>query len=243
MGWASLALNPVSVEFAGFCRECAAKDPAALVLDIGAGFGVAALAALRAGVCVVANDLSSSHLDEIALRARQELGAAPSARLTLRAGRFPRDLFFDAGSLAAVHASSVFHFLTGNQLARGLRAIERWLRPGGRLFVQAASPYQAPFEAFIPEYEARRARGERWPGWMERTRDYSTHRLLSQMPGSLHLLDGATLGRAAAEAGLVVERAWLYRRPELSPTIFLDGRESAGLIAVKNGASLDSPWA
>jgi hypothetical protein len=34
-------------------------------------------------------------------------------------------------------------------------------------------------------------------------------------------------------AGLRVERAWLYRRPGLPLSMQLDGREQAGLVAVK----------
>jgi SAM-dependent methyltransferase len=226
MGWASEALNPVSDEFVEFCHS---QDGA--VLDIGAAFGVASLAALRAGVSVIANDIDVSHLAELQLRAQRSCTTEEYTRLAVRLGRFPQNLFFPEESLAAVHASSVFHFLTGNRIEQGLKSIRRWLRPGGKFFLQAATPYQEPFAAFVPEYERRVALGERWPGWIEQTRAYSEHRLLSQMPRSIHLLDDKVLSRAASEAGLDVERAWLYRRPELSPTIFLDGRESVGLIA------------
>ena len=41
------------------------------------------------------------------------------------------------------------------------------------------------------------------------------------------------LARAASAAGLAVERAWLFRRPDFPRTLHLDGRESAALIAVK----------
>ena len=102
------------------------------------------------------------------------------------------------------------HFLTGNQLEQGLRAVARWLRPGGKLFVQTATPYQAPFAAFIPEYERRIADGVKWPGWIPKLSVYSQHRQLSQMPRSMHLLDDLVLARAATAAGLAVERAWLY---------------------------------
>jgi hypothetical protein len=87
------------------------------------------------------------------------------------------------------HASNVFHFLTGNQLDAGLRAISNWLCSRGRLFVQTSTPYQAPFTAFIPEYERRLAAGVKWPGWLAKAAQFSTHRQLGQMPRSIHLLD------------------------------------------------------
>jgi SAM-dependent methyltransferase len=224
MGWASEQLGPASELFAAFCR-----GEALPALDIGAAFGAASLAALRAGAAVIANDLDAGHLAELACRVPE----ADRARLTLKAGRFPRELHFESGSLGAVHASNVFHFLTGNQLEQGLRAVARWLRPGGKLFVQAATPYQAPFAAFIPEYERRIADGVKWPGWIPKLSVYSQHRQLSQMPRSMHLLDDLVLARAATAAGLAVERAWLYCRADLPATLRLDGRECAGLVARK----------
>jgi SAM-dependent methyltransferase len=222
MGWVSEQLSPLTTLFVDFC-----SDSSAPVLDIGAAFGAASLAALRKGAIVIANDLDPAHLAELERRTPP----ADRPRLHLKPGRFPRELHFEPATLAAVHASNVFHFLTGNQLEQGVRAIARWLRPGGKLFVQAATPYQAPFAAFIPEYEARLARRDRWPGWIPRLSLWSSHRQISQMPRSIHLLDDAVLTRVAENAGLTVERAWLYQRPDLPATLRLDGRETAGLIA------------
>ncbi|MBC7928234.1 MAG: hypothetical protein H7039_21525 [Bryobacteraceae bacterium] len=57
------------------------------------------------------------------------------------------------------------------------------------------------------------------------------------MPRSIHLLDDVVLRRAAEEAGLTIERLWLYRRTDLPVTLHLDGRESVGLIARKDPES------
>jgi hypothetical protein len=103
----------------------------------------------------------------------------------------------------------------------------------GKLFVQAATPYQAPFAAFLPEYERRIARGEKWPGWVEKIGAYSTHRLLGQMPRSIHLLDQRVLTRVCVDVGLELERAWLYRREDLPESLYFDGRESVGVVARK----------
>ena len=153
--------------------------------------------------------------------------------MTLREGQFPRGLFFAPSSLGAVHCANVFHFLTGRQLELGMSRIARWLRPGGKLFVQASTPYRAPFAPFIEEYERRVAADEKWPGWVEKIGAYSKHRLLGQMPRALHLLDDAVLARACSGAGLEVERAWLYRREDLPESLYLDGREAVGVVARK----------
>jgi hypothetical protein len=49
------------------------------------------------------------------------------------------------------------------------------------------------------------------------------------------LLDDAVLARACSGAGLEVERAWLYRREDLPESLYLDGRESVGVVARKPG--------
>ncbi|MDX2178838.1 MAG: class I SAM-dependent methyltransferase [Bryobacteraceae bacterium] len=212
MGWEAQELNAVSLVFVDFCA------PDVTALDIGAGEGLASRAAVAAGARVFANDLRTVEI----------FGAIS------KPGRFPRDIAFDPESLDAVHSSSVFHFLNGKDLARGFRLIARWLRPGGKLFVHAASPYQAPFADFVPEYERRVAAGEPWPGWVPKIARYSAHRKLGQMPGSIHLLDDRVLRREAEAAGLAVERAFLYRRDDLPRSLHLDGRECAGLIARKD---------
>jgi SAM-dependent methyltransferase len=215
MGWASAGLSPLSELFVEYCRTAPAP-----VLDIGAAYGAATRAALEAGAQVIANDLDTT-----------PLAALAHPRLRVLEARFPRGVQLPPASLGAVHAANVLHFLPGAHLAEGFRAIARWLRPGGKLFVQAASPYMAPFAAFIPEYERRVAAGVRWPGWVEKMSAYSAHRQLSQMPRALHLLDAAVLRRLAEEAGLLVESAWLAPRTDLPRSIRLDGREAACLVA------------
>lgn len=232
MGWISELLSPVSVLFVEFCASgfCGEAAPA---LDVGAASGAASEAAWRAGAWVIANDLDAGALQQLERRVRRVGGDVDLARLCVKPGRFPGEPHFEPASLGAVHACNVFHFLTGNQLALGVDKVAGWLRPGGKLFVQAATPFQAPFEAFLPEYERRVARGEKWPGWVEKIGAYSKHRLLGQMPRSIHLLDDRVLARVCAAAGLEVERVWLYRRGDLPESLFLDGRESVGLVARK----------
>lgn len=223
-GWASNQLNEVSELFVQFCKQV--DRP---VLDIGAAFGAATLPALAAGATVIANDLDPTHLEEIARQSLPE----HRLRLVLLPGRFPRHLRFLENSLGAIHASNVFHFLTGAQLEQGLASIAHWLCPGGRLFVQSSTPFQEPFKGFVPEFLSRRRRGDPFPGWIDDTRRVSEHRKLDQIPKSLNLLDDQTLRRHAEAAGLRVEQAYLYRRRDLPASLFLDGRESLAFVASK----------
>lgn len=221
MGWVSAAISELSQSWIEDCR-LAGETP---VLDIGAAFSSAPLAVLDTGISLIANDLDPAHLAELERR------AGPAARLILKPGRFPKDLHFEERSLHSVHISNVVHFLTGKQLDLGLRQIARWLRPGGRLFLQAVTPFQAIFMGFLPEYERRRQAGVRWPGYIPKLSEFARHRQFSQMPRSVHLLDVEILSRAASDAGLEIERCWYFRRADQPREILLDGRESVGLIA------------
>ncbi|MCC6391917.1 MAG: class I SAM-dependent methyltransferase [Bryobacterales bacterium] len=226
MGWASEQLSPLSELFIKYASRCC-RDASSPALDLGAAYGTAALAALHAGCHVIANDLDAVHLTVLSSR----LDDTARPRLSIRPGRFPRQIAFHHSSLGAAHASNVFHFLTGNQLDFGLRELSRWLRPGAKLFVQAATPYQQPFAGFLPEYQRRLEAGIKWPGWIPKISAFSSHRQLSQMPRSIHLLDANILSAAARRAGFEIERVWLYRRPDLPVSLHLDGRESVGLVA------------
>ncbi|MCX6598817.1 MAG: class I SAM-dependent methyltransferase [Acidobacteria bacterium] len=231
MGWVSERLSRLSQEFVAYCAAGGCVETPAL--DVGGGFGVASLAALKAGARVIANDLDQGHCAEIERRALENCTEAERARLTVACGRFPEDLTFEPGSLGAVHVSNVLHFLSGKQLDHGLQAIAHWLRPGGKLFIQAATPYQSPFAAFIPEYERRLATQEPWPGWLPKVGLYAKHRQMGQMPKAMHLLDDQVLRRLAEAAGLVVEQATLWRRDDLPQGLWLDGRETVSLVARK----------
>lgn len=224
MGWTARELSEISLAFVEFARS--AKRP---VLDIGAGFGPATLAALKTGAHVIANDLDEEHLAELWKHCPEVLRSG----LQLKTGEFPRHLHFEEHSLDAVHAAAVFHFLNGRKLEHGFRNIGRWLAPGGKLFVEASTPWQEPFRDFIPEYETRLSKGAVWPGWVVKIGEFSKHRQLGLMPRSIHLLDPDILSRLCGEGGLEVERVWLHRRRDLPVQLTLDGRETVGLIARK----------
>ncbi|WP_031498896.1 class I SAM-dependent methyltransferase [Bryobacter aggregatus] len=221
-GWSSNTLNEISQQFVRHCQQHQGT-----VLDIGAAHGIATLPALAAGAQVIANDSNPTHLESI----RQQ--AAPGAPLTLLPGRFPYKIKLEEASLDAAHASNVLHFLTGRQLEIGAASLYHWLKPGGLFFAVAATPSLAAFPDFADEYKKRQQRGEEWPGWIENTRHFSNHRLLSRIPKSIHLLDNVILRRVFEAAGFEIVDCWLYRRLDLPKSLHSDGRESVGLIARK----------
>jgi SAM-dependent methyltransferase len=207
-----------------FILDAAARlEPA---LDLGCAFGVVALAALKAGARVIANDIDSRHLKEV------KAGAAPGerARLELRLGRFPQEINFDDASIGAVHAANLLNFLKGSEIEQGMRAAARWLIPGGRFYIVAATPFAGNIQLVIPTFEERCVRGEAWPGEVANIQSFSTHPTVRELPPFLHLLTPDVLERAARHAGLEVIRSELYARRGLPEYLRLDGRENLGMV-------------
>ena len=217
-------------EFSQAFVEFSPKAPGP-VLDIGAAYGVASLAALRAGANVIANDIDPRHLEILMREAVQKLGEDVTC-LKLLPGKFPGELACEESSLGAILACRVFHFFDGDTIEQGIHAAFRWLKPGGKFFLVGETPYVGGLQPFVPIYEARRAEGAKWPGYIEDFLKIDPNRG-KDLPKSMHLLDVEVLTRVFQDAGFSIERAHTIARPHFPPGLKLDGRESVGIIGVK----------
>lgn len=121
---------------------------------------------------------------------------------------------------------------SGPNLERSARILFDWLASGGRVFIVAETPYLKNFQAFIPTYEARRAAGDPWPGFVDDVMAIAPERGAS-LPPKMHFLDPEVLTRVFTAAGFIVEKAETFARPEFPEDIQLDGRESVGMVARK----------
>ena len=222
MGWCSQVPNEITQAFIEAAAGCSYP-----VLDIGTGFGLASLKILERGASVVVNDACPEHLASFARTA----AAAGFVRFKIAMGRIPDAAAFPDGSFEAIHASNILHFLTPSELVDAVRAMGRWLRPGGRAFVQVASPYVGGFGTFHLDYEARKQAGERWPGFMEDVARYASEDTAGAIGSAMNLMTADDLADVFRAAGFTIERAYLYRREGMPSRFHCDGRESSGLIA------------
>ena len=194
-------------------------------LDIGCAYGVATLAALDRGARICASDMERQHLELL----EQRTPPAQRGRLRTCLGTLPDVAFADA-SFDAILASRVIHFLSGPDIRSTLAAIARWLRPGGRLFLVVDTPYMPSWDRIVPAYEAAKAAGEPWPGYIA---DFGSaiSGSAGSMPGPafLNTLDPDMLTRECELAGLIVERATFFGLQRLGAAA--NGREHAGCVA------------
>jgi SAM-dependent methyltransferase len=199
-------------------------------LEIGCAYGVAVMPALEAGASVVACDMEPGHLQIL----ESQAPAALRARLRCVTGQLP-EVQFEPGEFGAILCSRVLHFLSGEQIDASLAAMAHWLAPGGHLYLVADTPYGI-WRNFIPEFERGKREGLRWPGMMSGVQRYlPTPRLKRYIdrPAFMNLLDPQLLTRMCEEAGLRVQRATFIARSDFRGLGALDGRENAGVVALK----------
>jgi len=220
-GFMSETLDYFSQRFVDYAVTCAAP-----VLDMGCAYGIATRAALERGARVHACDMEAGHVEILAA----EIPEAMAGRLTTSVGSLP-GVDFPESSFDAILCSRVLHFLLAAEIRATLEKMYRWLRPAGRLFLVADTPYSGFWFSGAPVYEQRKAAGEEWPGLIEDISVYMKDgRAPEGMLSYLNPLDPDILARESERAGFVVEEAAFTGRAEDRT-----GRHHAGVIAVKPG--------
>lgn len=220
-GFMSESLDHFSSRFAEYAGGCLGT-----VLDMGCAYGIATRAALERGARVHACDMEAGHVEILAAETPEDM----RPRLTTSVGALPAVNFPD-GSFDAILCSRVLHFLLAAEIRTTLEKMHRWLRPGGRVFLVADTPYSGFWFAGAPAYERRKAAGEEWPGLIE---DIGVFMKDGKAPAGmlpyLNPLDPDILARECARAGFVVEEAAFTGRADDRAA-----KHHAGVIAVRPG--------
>jgi SAM-dependent methyltransferase len=198
-------------------------------LEIGCAYGIATIAALQNGARITACDMDERHLEVLKSRAPQNL----LDNLTLVQGVLP-DAGLPENHFGSLLCSRVLHFLPGEEVEQSVKNMCRWLKPGGRLFLIADTPFGI-WRNFIPTWEANIEAGERWPGLMDPPMQYLPYeqRTKNSGPPIMNLFNPELLKRTAEEAGFKVVRSEFISREDFGGLGTMDGRENCGLVAVK----------
>ncbi len=196
------------------------------VMDIGAAYGVATLAALDRGASVISNDIDGRHLAVL----EQRVPEHARTRLSLLCGEFP-NLDIESDSLGAVLAARLFHFLDGDTIERSAQKLFSWLAPGGKVFIVAETPFVKTLIGFREEYKQRKESGDPFPGLIQDMLVFSPH--ATMIPKLGNWMDVDVLTRVFSASGFTIEECAYFARPEFPSWLQLDGQESVGLIARK----------
>lgn len=220
----SEVLDDVTKEFVDFSAK--AHYP---VLEIGAAFGVASLAALKNGAKVIVNDLDKRHLDIFSEQVPAEL----KDRFQLAPGSFPNDIKIPNDSLSAILCCRVIHFFDPETVISSIKKCYSMLKVGGKAFFTVESPYLKNWNKLPIDFANRKKNGDKFPGYVK-TRDYINEgEIADNLPNYMHFFDEEILSNIFIECGFEVEKCFLFGRPYFAEEVQLDGRESVGIIATK----------
>lgn len=218
-GFMSTSLDPVSAAFTLFAGQTAGWS-----LDLGCAYGIASLAALDRGACIVACDMEPGHVDVLL----SKVNASARNRICGVVAEMPR-IAFQANSFDAILCSRALHFLTGNDVEATVQAMAGWLKPGGKAFLIADTPYTGFWAAHASTYEQKKADGDPWPGFIPDVTIYLPDTARTKtMVRHLNPMDPDILARVCAEAGLSVEQAAFSGRADQPQS-----NTHAGVIAHK----------
>ena len=230
-GYMTTSLDCFSQNFT--CCGSGLKQPARL-LEIGAAYGVASLAALKHGSIVVANDLDPIHLAIMASKVDSE----HKQNLETVTGVFPEELEFPENYFDGALVCRVMHFFNAQRIIDSLKFLRKVIKPCGKIYIVNETPYLANWSSFIPEYETRKSKGIKWPGVIDDPAQYCPSRA-GQLPSLVHWLDHETLLQALLEAGFCedeveeiqyINRAGQFPQDMLIPGL---GKESLGCCVTK----------
>jgi len=202
------------------------------ILDIGAGYGNISLTALAQGNEVVANDIAGEHLLNIRKFAFNK--GLPLDKLYLNVYSFPNDMDFPNNSFDAVMLHRVIHFMTPQQIIEGFAKINKWLTPGGKVFIVVMSPQHKQFASwFLPIYEQKWQQGEEWPGVNLSVKEALPDQAYN-LPEVLHVMDDRPLRLALEKLGFYIEKSdFISMQHFANKSGERDGKEAVGIIAVK----------
>ncbi|NNM58634.1 MAG: class I SAM-dependent methyltransferase [Legionellales bacterium] len=229
-GYMTTRLDTFSKKFIAFCQKQSLTNKEFSVLEIGAAFGIATLAALEAApnATVYCNDLDPHQLQVVQYTAIEK---QIDANLILLPGRFPNELSFESGKFQAILICRVLHFSRGNDIIVALKEIKKWLAPDGKLFVIVETPFIKAWISFLPEFIERKAKDVPFPGEIDTPMKYAKDRA-PFLPPFIHFMDIDGLSYTLAQAGFEIEQiAYIDRKNQFPSDILLDGRESVGAVA------------
>lgn len=214
-----------------YCQEFIdfAAQQTAPVLEVGAAYGVVSIAALEAGASVIANDIDAQHLEFL----RQHTPEECRSRLRTMQASFPDELELEPNSLSGAILGRLLNWLSGPEIQRGLDKLYSWLQPGGKITILAIPPFIGIYEKLLPDYEARVAAGDEWPGYFTNMKKYIAPDIVEYVPATQHLFDTTVIARELLRAGFHIDVNEYYHRIEIAEQEKLDRREGLVAIATK----------
>jgi SAM-dependent methyltransferase len=203
-----------------------AKHP---ILEIGGGYGRVCKIIREQGATVIENDLDIRHL----VYGRKEVSADLRSHLYLNTHRFPKKVILKPNSLSAVVMHRVIHMMTPDEIEEGFAKINRWLVPGGKVFIAVLPPQHREYkDQVLALYNKRWQEGHAWPGYGFKSKTLLPEQAYA-LPAMLHIMDERPLIKALEKYGFKIEKYGFIEMKKFHPQGEQQGQELFGLIAQK----------
>jgi SAM-dependent methyltransferase len=216
------------------------------VLEIGGAYGNVMLEALHRNSSTIyhLNDLDERHLGIAANRLQEKIDQRKICmeglvNVQFISGDVTQPSWSVKESYDAVLMANVMRFLTPDQIQHALSNLFSSLKPGGRIFVVAMTPYVNRYKSFIPEYQHRLNDKILYPGFVKDVSKFADenstikNQISNITTGSIMFLDEVSLSEFAKLAGFKILECSLIPLHYNSDMLGLDGREQVILIAEK----------
>jgi|GEM_PF-542394 len=217
------------------------------VLEIGGAYGSVMLTALHQSkdTKYTLSDLDERHLFIASKRLAKEMQENKLDMDSAKQVQFIQaDITKDQdisniGTYEAIFVGRVLHYLTPEQLEVTVKHLFLLLKPAGRIFVVAITPYVKRYESFIPEYERRVGAGEKNPGFVQSLQPYLNRDVTTESQcknitdDPFFFLDDKVLRSVFEKNGFRVIESTMKPLSYVSTSWALDGRENVILIAEK----------
>ncbi len=217
------------------------------VLEVGGAYGKVMIQVLKKYPNTVyhLNDLDPRHLF-IAAHQAKEYNLADKALKNIKFFAFDITSPLQIQErYDAILMARVLHFFSPTQLDAAISNIFHLLKPKGRVYVIAITPYVKRYESFIPEYEKRVLSQQEYPGYVDSLEVWlnkpattpSQQAVISDEP--FMFLDDNVLRKVFQKHGFNIITCKMVGLSYVSSSWSLDGRENVILIAEKPGHTGD----
>ena len=208
--------------------------------EVGSSYGlVSVIGDLKAeNKDYTAVDVDKRHLGILALEIKSKYSQFSSFVKFIN-GEYPDDINLPDEEFDAILISRVLHFFSPYEIEKTLADCYRILKPGGRVYTIAITPYVKRFASFIPEYEKNFDNGDDYPGFVKSLASYADPSVTTKKQmenlhkGHFMFLDSRVLVKAFKKVGFEIHSAKETPLQYVSKTWQYDGRENVGVIAVK----------
>ncbi len=237
MGFEDIAINDLLKKFLDFAPLAPGN-----LMDLGCaqGFAIKQVLSLEAKAPflrpnkrkILAIDMGKEHIEYVAKN-------TPSDLVLPIQMRFPATKesdvkrYFAPGTVGAVYAGLMVHYLSGPDLRQGLELLFKSVALGGRIYLSANSPFES--QNMEKDFMHRKnVLKEEYPGWYENR--MLPERIRDKIPNFIHVFDEETLSRYVTDAGFKLIDSYYFARGAGMIT-----KKLLGVIAEKPNISLSKP--